>query len=82
MRLNLNSGQVGKCGFVGSHDGAAYGPCGGRDDQVVRAPGPSLASDMYEQLGMDLRDCTVVVEDGNDVQDVVEEGNAGGTVLA
>jgi hypothetical protein len=82
MRLNLNSGQVGKCRFVGSHDGAAYGPCGGGDDQVVRAPGPSLASDMYEQLGMDLRDCTVVVEDGNDLQDVAEEGNAGGTVLA
>lgn len=82
MGLNLNSGKVGKCGLVGAHDGAACGPCRGGDDQVMRAPGPSLASDMYEQLGVDPRDGTVVVEDGNDLQDLVEEGKASGTVLA
>lgn len=81
-RPNLNPGEVGEGGVVGAHNGAACGPRGGGDDQVVRAPGPSLASDMNHQLSMDISDFTVVVQHGDDLQDVLEEGEAGCPVRA
>ena len=39
-------------------------------------------SDMNEQLGVSLRDRTVVVEDGDYRQDVVKEGEAGRSLLS
>jgi len=79
-RLYLNAWEVGEGSAVGADNRAGGSPRRRGDDQVVRSSGSSLASDMNEQLGVDLRDGTVVVEHGDHRQDVVEEGEAGSSL--
>ncbi len=67
MCLDLNPGEVGEGRIVGADDSAGCGSRGGSDDQVMRPPGPSPASDVSQQFRMHLRHLTVVVEDGDDL---------------
>ncbi len=82
MRSNLHPGQVGEGRLVGAHDRPSRGPRGGGDDQVVRTTGPALAPYVDEELGVDLGHRLVVVENGNHLQEVFEEGEAGSPVVA
>jgi len=77
MGLHLNAWEVGEGSVVGADNRAGGSPRRRGDDQIVRPAGSSLLSDVNEQLGVNLRDGTVVVEHGDDRQDVVEEGEAG-----
>ncbi len=77
MRLDLNAWEVSEGGVVRADDSPSSSPCSSGDYQVVRPARSSLASDMHEQLGVDLGNRTVVVEHGDDRQDVVKEGEPG-----
>lgn len=76
MGMYLNAWEVGEGAVVGADDRAGSGPRGGGDDQIVGAAGLSLVADMNEQLGVNLRHRTVVVEDRDYGQDVLEKGEA------
>ena len=82
MSLHVNARKVREGGVVGADDRPGGSPSGRGDDQVVRPARSSLVSDMNEELGVDLRDRTVVVENGDDRQDVVKEGEAGRSLLS
>lgn len=82
MCLDLNAGEIRECCVVGADDRAGGSPRSRGDDQVVRPAGSSLVSDMNEQLGVDLRDSAVVVENGDDRQHVLKEGEAGRSLLS
>lgn len=81
VRLDLDAWEVGESGVIRAQDSAGCSPRGSRNDQVVRPPGRSLASDMDQQLGMGLCDSTVVVEDGDDREDAFKERKAGRSLL-
>lgn len=78
----LNAREVREGGVVGAYDRAGGSPRGSGDDQVVRPARPSLVSDMNEQLGVKLRHCSVVVEDGDHRQDVLKKGEASRSLLS
>ena len=82
MCSDLNAREVREGCVVGADDraGGSSRSCG--DDQVVRPARSSLVPDMNQQLGVDLRDRTVVVEDGDDRQHVLKEGEAGRSLLS
>ena len=82
MCLYLNARKVREGGGVGADDRPGGSSRSGGDDQVVRPARSSLVSDMNEQLGVDLRDRTVVVEHRDDRQDVVKEGQACRSLLS
>jgi hypothetical protein len=82
MCLDLNAREVGEGGVVRAYESAASSPSSCGDYQVVRAARSPLVSDVDEQLGVDLRDRTVVVEDRDDREDIVEELEAGGPLLS
>ncbi len=82
MCLDLNARKVREGGVIGADDRAGGSPRSCGDGQVVRPARPCLVPDMNEQLGMDLRDRTVVVDDGDDPQHVLKEGEAGRSLLS
>lgn len=82
MCLYLNTRKVSEGGGVGADNRPGGSPRSSGDDQVVRPARSSLVSDMNEQLGVDLRNRTVVVEHGDDRHDVVKEGEAGRSLLS
>jgi len=81
MCPDLNAGEVREGCVVGADNRAGGSPGSGGDDQVVRSARSSLVSNMNEQPGVDLRDSTVVVEDGDDRQDLFQESEAGRSLL-
>ncbi len=75
-----DSGEVTVGGAVGGHDLTLGRLGGGGDDQIVGSSGPSLAAHDDEELGMGGGDRLVVGDDGDDVDDVVDEGLPVGAV--
>ena len=82
MGLHLNARKISEGGVVGADDRAGRSPRSSGDDQVVCPARSSLVSNVDKQLGVDLRDRTVVVEHGDDRQEVVKEGEAGRSPLS
>jgi hypothetical protein len=76
MGSNLNPGQARECRSVSAHDGPSRGLRGRGDDQVVRTPWPSLASNVYQQLSVGLGRVAVIVEDRYHLEDIIHEGTA------
>jgi hypothetical protein len=82
MWLDLNAGEVREGCIVGADNRTGGGLRSCCDDQIVRPAGSSLESDMNEQLGVELRDSAVIVENGDDRQHVLKEGEAGCSLLS
>jgi hypothetical protein len=75
-----DSGEVTVGGAVSGDDVTLRRLGGGGDDQIVGSSGTSLAAHDDEELGMGGGDRLVVVDDGDDVYDVVDEGLPVGAV--
>lgn len=74
MGADDDFGKIAVGGAVGGDD-LTLGRIGGRgDDQIVCSSGPALAAREGEELGVGGGNRVVVVDDGDDVDDVVDEG--------
>jgi hypothetical protein len=69
-----DSGKFAVGGAVSGDDLALGRYSGGGDDQVVGSSGPALAAHEGEELGVGGGNHSVVVDDGDGVDDVVDEG--------
>lgn len=69
-----DSGKLAVGGDVSGDDFTLGRLGGGGDDQIVGSSWPALAAHVGEKLGVRGGDRVVVVDDGDDVDDVVDEG--------
>lgn len=69
-----DSGKLAVGGAVGGDDFTLGRLGGGGDDQIVGSSGPALAAHVGEKLGVGGGYRDVVVDDGDDIDDVVDEG--------
>jgi len=69
-----DSGEIAVGGAVSGDDLTLGRLGGGGDDQLVGSSGPALAAHEGEEFGVGGGDRFVVVDDGEDVDDVVDEG--------